>query len=559
MHFFAEHWRSVGGYFSDCFISDLRAGFITAIVALPLAIAFAVASGVTPIMGLYTAIIAGILASLFGGSKYSITGPTGAMTVVILSTLNRYGLEGLLLAGFLAGVIQMMFGLIKLGKLIKFIPLPIVSGFTAGIGVIIFVGQIPNALGLNIGAREHIWDTLAEIVKNIGLVNPYTFSITLGTVLILLFLPRFFSKIKYLRSVPPSLIALIFFTAVVAALSIDVPEIGEVPTGLPSFSIMKFDFSLMKAVLPSALTIAVLGIIESLLCAVVCDGMTATRHDSDRELMAQGLCNMVLPFFSGIPATAAIARSAVNIREGAKTRFSGVIHALFLLLIVLFLGSVVRHIPKAFLAGVLMTAGYRMVNVEEISTIRRISRTESTVLFITLALTVLTDLVFAVQVGMILAICLIFIKLSNIVNISSMEEYDANAGINQKIYSDPLLKDKVSVYTIHGPLFFGAMNIFDRKVSEHIDTKKPIIILRMKHVPFIDSTAITRLNAFIKSRHRQGYMVLISSLMPEVKERLERDEEFTSLIKEEHIFPRTSDAIEYIKKELEQKNNFSIH
>jgi SulP family sulfate permease len=455
-----------------------------------------------------------------------------------------------MLAGFLAGAIQMTFGLIKMGKIIKYIPLPIVSGFTAGIGVIIFIGQIPNALGLKIGAKEHIWETLGEVLQDAGGINQYAILTAAGTFLTLLYLPKLLAKTRFLKSIPPSMIALLLFTLLATAGGMNVPQIGDIPTELPAFNFIKFDLELLKAVLPAALTIALLGVIESLLCAVVCDGMTSTRHDSDRELMAQGLCNMTLPFFNGIPATGAIARSAVNIREGAKTRFAGVIHALFLLLIILFLGSVVKYIPNAFLAGVLMAASYRMVNFEEMATIRKISRAESTVLFITVGLTVFTDLVFAVQAGMILAVCLIFIKLSNIVSISPMEEYDANAGINQKIYSDPQLKDKVSVYTVHGPLFFGAMNIFDRKVSEHIDVKKPIIILRMKHVPFIDSTAITRLNSFIKSRHRQNCLVLISSLMPEVLERLHRDEEFMALVHEDHIFPRTNDAIEYIKREL---------
>jgi SulP family sulfate permease len=544
--------QGVSEYFRDCFLSDLRAGFITAIVALPLAIAFAVASGVAPIMGLYTAIIAGTLASLFGGSKYSITGPTGAMTVVVLSTLNKWGLEGLMLAGFLAGAMQLTFGAIKMGKLIKFIPLPIVSGFTAGIGIIIFIGQIPNALGLILPAKEHIWETLAAVIGTANSVNPYAVLVTIGTVAVLMFFPKIFSKTLHIKSVPPSIVALVFFTTAIYFSGAVVPEIGEIPSGLPTVSLIKFDIELLTAVLPAALTIALLGIIESLLCAVVCDGMTNTRHDSDKELVAQGLCNIVIPFFGGIPATGAIARSAVNIREGAKTRYAGVIHALFLLLIVLFLAPLVRYIPSAFLAGILMSVAYRMVNLEEILTIRKISRAESTVLFITMGLTIFTDLVFAVQAGMILAVCLIFIKFSNMVDISPMADYDANAGINKRIYSDPRLKNRVSVYTLQGPLFFGAMSIFDRKVSEHIDTKMPMVILRMKHVPFIDSTAITRLNSFISSRHRQGCVVLISGLLPEVADSLKKDHEFCSIMPDEHLFERTNDAIEHIKKELDK-------
>jgi SulP family sulfate permease len=539
-------------YFKNCFTFDLRAGFITAVVALPLAIAFAIASGVSPIMGLYTAVIAGFLGSLFGGSVYSITGPTGAMTVVVLSTLNKFGLEGLMLAGFLAGVFQFSLGAIKLGKLIKFIPVPIVSGFTAGIGIIIFIGQIPSALGLSLGAKEHVWETIFAVIEGLGSINHYAVLIALGTYLILRFGPKIFSRIRSLKSVPPSIIALLLFTSIVYFNNTPVPQIGEIPPGLPSFSLIKFDFILLQNILPAALTIALLGVIESLLCAVVCDGMTNTRHDSDRELLAQGICNITLPFFGGIPATGAIARSAVNIREGAKTRFAGVIHALFILLIILFLAPEARYIPSAFLAGVLMTVSIRMINLQEIKTILKISRAETTVLFITLGLTVLTDLVFAVQAGMILAVGLIFIKLSKLVDISGMEEYDEHAGINERIYSDPLLRDKVAVYTLHGPLFFGAMNLFDQKVSEHIDNKKQILILRMKHVPLIDSTAITRLNTFIHSRHQQGYTIYITGLNSEVKRRLHNDEEFIYLMKQHHIFHHTNEALDHIKKELQK-------
>ena len=543
----------VADYFRNCFVFDLKAGFITSVVALPLAIAFAVASGVSPIMGLYTAVIAGFLGSLFGGSVYSITGPTGAMTVVVLSTLNKFGLEGLLLAGFLAGAFQIGLGVIKLGKLIKFIPVPLVSGFTAGIGIIIFAGQVPNALGLKIPAQEHIWNTFIEVIKQGSYINVYAIAIALGTFIMLRYGPKFFSRIRFLKSVPPSVIALLFFTGLVYFASLPVPQIGDLPAGLPSFSLLKFNLELVQNILPAAMTIALLGVIESLLCAVVCDGMTNTRHDSDKELIAQGICNVTLPFFGGIPATGAVARSAVNIREGAKTRYAGVIHALFILIIILFVAPEAKYIPSAFLAGVLMNVSIRMINVQEMKTIRKISRAETTVLIITLGLTVLTDLVFAVQVGMILAIGLIFIKLSKLVDISRMEEYDQHAGINERIYSDPLLKDRVAVYTLHGPLFFGAMNLFDQKVSEHIDNKRQILILRMKHVPLIDSTAITRLNTFIHSRTTQGYTIYITGVNAEVKRRLVNDEEFQVLMKQHHIFHHTNEALDHIRTELEKE------
>ncbi len=310
----------------------------------------------------------------------------------------------------------------------------------------------------------------------------------------------------------------------------------------------------MRAVLPAAFTIALLGAIEALLCAVVCDSMTGTKHHSDKELVAQGVVNTILPFFGGIPATAAIARSAVNIREGAKTRVAGIIHGLFILLTLLMFAPVAQYIPKAFLAGVLMFVSFRMINIHEFRTIMHISRSETLVLFLTFALTVLTDLVFAVQVGMAFAVFLVFIKLTNIINISTQEDYYPSGRINLLIDSYPYLKEKVAVYTIHGPFFFGAMNVFDRKITEHIDLKKQILIIRMKHVDFIDSTAIVRLNDILKERKKHGSEVFLSGLRPDVKTRLMNNEEFKELITKDHIFERTTHIFEYIKKRQEKNN-----
>ena len=327
-------------YFSNAFVFGLKAGIITAVVALPLAIAFAIASGVPAVMGLYAAIVAGILGSSFGGSKFSITGPTGAMTVIILSIVSKFGISGLLFAGFLAGLIQIAFGVLKIGKIVKFIPLPIVSGFTAGIGVIIFIGQVPNALGLVLPPQETAFLTLLEVVTHIWQANFLALGITFGTVFLLKFFANLTDRLKFFKSVPASLVALVLFTALTYFFSLSIPQVGDIPNYIPSFVIPSFDFGKVKDLLPSAFTIALLGSIEGLLCAVVCDGMTNSRHNSDKELVGQGVANVVLPFFGAIPSTAAIARSAVNIREGAKTRFAGVIHALVLILILLFFAPV---------------------------------------------------------------------------------------------------------------------------------------------------------------------------------------------------------------------------
>ncbi len=533
-------------YFKKDFLPDLKAGFITSIVALPLAIAFAVASGVSPVTGLYTAVIAGILGSIFGGSIFSITGPTGAMSILVLTTVSRYGPEGLMLTGLLAGLLQLSFGILGLGRFVKYIPLPVISGFTGGVGLLIFLGQVPNLLGLTVGAHEHVVDTVIEALAGISGTDLLSVAVGLSTYLALRFLPGILERFRI--GVPASLIPLVAFTAL--AFFLPMPVVGEIPTGFPALRLPVFTLQLLKDVFPSALTIALLGSIEALLCAVVCDAMTSTKHSSDRELLSQGIANVVVPFFGGIPATAAIARSAVNIREGARTRFAGVIHALFILSFILVLGPAVSFVPKAFLAGMLMFVSLRMINVGEIRTIMRISKAETFVLVITFLLTVVTDLVVAVQTGMILAVSLFFIRFVSMFSISSMEDYDQDKGLNAVINADPWLKSNVSVYTIHGPFFFGAMSVFEKKVSEHMSVTRPIIILMMYNTPFIDASGVTRLKDFIKERRKKKGHVFMVGLTPKAKEKLFSDEEFYELMGKDKVFKTSKDAIEHIKKEI---------
>ncbi|TQD28447.1 SulP family inorganic anion transporter [Methanolobus vulcani] len=545
----------VSNYLKESFTSDLKAGFITAVVALPLAIAFAIASGVEPQMGLYTAVIAGMLVAASGGSRYSISGPTGAMTVIILSTLHSFGLEGLLLAGFLAGAFQILFGILKLGKVVKYIPLPVISGFTSGIGAIILIGQIPNALGLIIPSKEHVWETLYAIISSANLISSTAITICVATILLLLFLPGLMARIKYINSLPPSIIALILSVLIVYYFGFEIPLVGSIPAGLPQIQMLNFNFELLMNVLPAALTIALLGAIEALLCAVVCDGMTNSKHDSNKELIGQGIANMALPFFSGIPCTAAIARSAVNIREGAKTQMAGIIHALILLMILVFLGPVAAFIPKAYLAGVLILVSLRMININEFKTTMSISKMDTAVLIVTFLLTVLTDLVFAVQMGMFLSIILLFIRLTNVIDIHTMESYDRTKGINATIFADPYLEKNVSVYTINGPFFFGAMNVFESKINEHMTISKPHIILRMRYVPFIDTTGIERLKSFIKASRKQHQRVYLTSVQPEVMKRIESDEELTELMQKQHVHicDSSQDALTFLKKKYGNK------
>lgn len=555
-----QYQEQLKAYFKQNFVYDLKAGFITAVVALPLALAFAIASGVPPVMGLYTAIVAGILGSLFGGSIFSVTGPTGAMVVLILSTVTKFGIEGLLIAGFLAGLFQIGFGLLRVGKVVKYLPMPLISGFTAGIGAIIFIGQIGNALGLKLAPQEYVWQTISQIVINLSSTQLAAVAITLGTVLILVFLPKFLAKKKYTKNIPASIVALILFTVLAVFLALKIPLVGTIPTGLPTVKVPAFSWELVRTVLPSAFTIALLGAIESLLCAVVCDGMTSTKHNSNRELLSQGVVNVIMPFFGGMASTAAVARSAVNIREGAKTRYAGVMHGLFLLSVLLFLGPLAELIPRAFLAGILMVVAVKMMNVHEFKTVFRLSWLDTAVLLVTFGLTVLTDLVLAVQVGMLLAILLLFINLTRIIEVNHMEDYSKDTKINTIVNNNPLLKERVSVYTINGPFFFGAMNVFDHKIEEHLEIKKPIIILRMKYVPFIDSSGVVRLIEFIRKREKHNSIVILTSVDEKVKKVLHKDHEFQALMKGEHkkqllMFENTLLALEYIERELLKEKN----
>ncbi len=542
----------ISRYCKESLSADLKAGFITSIVALPLAIAFAIASGVPPVMGLYTAIIAGLLGSVLGGSRFSITGPTGAMTVIILATVSKYGFEGLVLAGLLAGVFQLAFGLFRLGRLVQYIPLPVVSGFTSGIGILILLGQVNNGLGMSVQAHEFIGTTLREIANNIGATQIAAVGIALGTVAMLYLLPKIFVRNKYLASIPASLVPLVLSVAATYFLRLAIPQVGDIPSGLPSFNLPSIDLHLIRQVAPSAFTIALLGSIEALLCAVVCDGMTGTKHDGDKELRGQGIANIVLPFLGGIPCTAAIARSAVNIREGARTRVAGVIHAIFILLYMVLLGPIVRYVPKAFLAGVLIFVSAKMINIDELKTVMRISRAETAVLVATALLTVLTDLVFAVEVGMVLAIFLVFYRFSKSVEIRARTDYDNTSEINAMLAADPLLHDNVSVYTIYGPVFFGAMNVFEKKINEHMQIMLPIMILRMTAVPFIDSTGTERLNSLLHDRKKQHSTVLLV-LRNNVKQALLKDKEFQELMPKEHMFVDTEKAITYAKQLLQSK------
>ena len=528
------------GITKEQIITDIFAGIIVGIVALPLAIAFAVASGVSPERGLITAVVAGFIISLLGGSRVQIGGPTGAFIVILYGIVNQYGIDGLLVSTMMAGVFLVLFGVLRLGSLLKYFPHPLIIGFTSGISLVIFSTQIKNALGLDIDKLPS--DFLSKIntyIKHLDSINPYAFGITVFTILIVLFSKHFFKKI------PGSFIAIVLLTFVVQFFQLPVTTIetffGTI-SGSITFSIPNFEFSNIVTYIKPALVIALLGSIESLLSAVVADGMIGGNHRSNTELIAQGIANIVTPFFGGIPATGAIARTATNIKNGAKTPISGMVHSLTLLLIMLFFIDYAKLIPMATLAGILIVVSYNMSEWRSFVSIIKSSPFDSIVLVSVFLLTVLVDLTVAIEVGVVLS-SLLFMKRMSDINTDILKES------NDEVIDDySNLPETVAVYEIGGPLFFASAKQYAQTIKEIGETSK-ILILRMRHVPFIDSTALHNLKDTISVLQNSGVKIVISGIANNVYKDLEKFG-IVDMIGKKNIFKKFPDAIEYIKKEL---------
>jgi sulfate permease, SulP family len=514
------HWRG-----------DLTGGLTAAVVALPLALAFAVASGFEPKAGLYTAIVAGIVAAVFGGSPVQITGPTGAMAVVLIGIVTKYGIENVWIAGVMAGIIQVALGVAKLGRLVKFIPYPVTAGFTNGIAVIIFCGQLNNFFGLQLPRSEHflpgIWQTFTHW-EGLNLE-----AVGLATVVILTKL--FWTRIT--TAIPGSLVGLVLATAIASFFHLDVPTIGSIPQSLPMPQGIPHanDFRVIRELINPALALAALGSIESLLSAVVADGMTVSeKHNSDRELIGQGLANIVVPFFGGIPATGAIARTAVNVRSGGKTRLSGVIHGVALAIIVLTLAPLAAQVPLAALAGILMVTSVRMIEWEAIGLLMRATYSDFGVMMLTWMVTILFDLVLAVEVRLIAAGAL-FIKRMSDLNLARIPETEAfPPGV-------PLeLSKQIAVYRVDGPVFFGAAERFVTFLRDEPEVK--YLILRMRFVPNMDTTGIVALEDIYRDLKRHDCRLLLTGLQPEVQNLLERTG-LLDKIGKENCFETTDAAV----------------
>ena len=542
---------TLAGYTREQFFADLVAGVIVGIVALPLAIAFAIASGVGPERGLFTAIVAGFIISALGGSRVQIGGPTGAFVVIVYAIVQRHGVDGLAMATLMAGVILVAFGMVRLGGAIKFIPYPVTIGFTSGIALIIFSNEVKDFLGLRMGPvpAEFVLKWRA-LVAHLGAVNGWAIAVAALTLALILGWPR------VNRRIPSPFVALILATAAVQLFHLPVETIGSrfgvINASLPAPALPAISFHQIPALTGAAFTIALLGAIESLLSAVVADGMIGGRHRSNMELVAQGVANIASPLFGGIPATGAIARTATNVKNGGRTPVAGMVHAVTLLLITVFFGRWAGLIPMAALAAILVVVAYSMSEWRTFLAEFRAPKSDVAVLLTTFLLTVLWDLTVAIEVGMVLAAFLFMRRMAEVTNVSVLThefqdpkddfEHDPNAVRRRVVPSG------VEVYEITGPFFFGAAETFKERLGR-IAVRPKVLILRMRHVPAIDSTGLHALRDLVRRSRRDGTLVLLSDVHAQPVVALERSGLYDEL-GEENVHGNIDDALNRARAHL---------
>lgn len=500
-------------YNKKTFLADLFAGLTVGVVALPLAMAFAIACGMDPAKGLVTAIVAGFLISLFGGSRFQIGGPTGAFVVIIMGIVANYGVDGLLVCTLMAGFFLVIMGVCRMGALIRFIPFPVTTGFTSGIAVVIFTTQIKDMLGLTIPGSMPggFIETWARLLQYVHTVNWAALALCVGTVAVILICKRVSPRL------PAMLVAMLVMTGVSILCALPVETIGDrfpnLPNSLPMPSLPAMDWTSLRGLVMPAFTIALLAAIESLLSASVADGMTSTRHKPNAELVAQGIGNIGSALFMGIPATGAIARTATNVKAGAKTPVSGMIHALVLLAILMAFSQYAKMIPFAVLAGILSIVCYNMSEMHVFARLARGPRSDAAVLIITFALTVLVDLVVAVEVGVVLAALLFIGRMAQISNVCPITGHmtfgaddpeDDSRAIEKKV-----VPDRVEVFDIQGPFFFGAVDHFKEQVLESLDHDIRVVVLRMRLVPALDATGLHVLGDFFRQCREKGIVLLL--------------------------------------------------
>ena len=530
-------FSTLKGYSKEKLLQDLIAGMIVAVVAIPLAIAFGISSGVGPTEGLVTAIIAGFIISALGGSKVQIGGPTGAFIVIIYGIIQQHGLTGLLIATIMAGILLILMGLFKLGNVIKFVPYPVIIGFTAGIAVTIFSTQMNDLFGMGIQDAPadfiHKWICYFQHWRDI---NWWAFAIGVASLLIIIF------STKISKKIPGSLVAIVLMTLTVWLLRefggvTSITTIGDLytlPSGMPAPKLPELNLAegqtlirLVQDLFPSAFTIAMLGAIESLLSAMVADGVIGDKHNSNTELIAQGVANVVTPFFGGIPATGAIARTMANINNGGRTPVAGIVHALMLLLVLLCFGPLVGMIPMACLAGVLIIVSYNMSGWREVVALSKAPKSDFIVMLVTFVLTVIFDLTIAIEIGLLLAVIL-FLKRTNETTVirSFSDEIDPTLSNDIRLHGNDLEKLHIppftEVYEIDGPYFFGIANKFD-EISQRMGTDgQKVRILRMRKVSFMDSTGIHNLEQLFLRSQRCGMMLVLSGVNENVYKTLDK-------------------------------------
>lgn len=588
VHYHPRFFHCLRGYNSQKFGQDLLAGLIVGIVALPLAIAFGIASGVTPEKGIITAIVAGFIISLLGGTKVQIGGPTGAFIVIIYGIVTNpaYGESGLIVATLMAGVLLLLMGAFKLGTVIKFIPYPIIIGFTAGIAVTIFTTQMGDVFGLKqavidpVTGQAVIDQATGEVLmaplktpgdfigkwicyfENAQTFNLWNFAMAILSIIIIIFSPKMLRKIPGLNKIPGSLYAIIVVTVIVLVMKnqfgiTGIDTIGDrfqIQAQLPKMQVPSITWEMIQQLAPIAFTIAILGAIESLLSAAVADGVISDRHHSNTELVAQGVANIVSPLFGGIPATGAIARTMTNINNGGRTPVAGIVHAIVLLFILLFLMPLANYIPMACLAGVLVIVSYNMSGWRTFRALMKDPKGDVSVLIVTFLLTIIFDLTVAIEFGIVMSCLILFKRMAATSHVHAFhgDAIHANDDSDIENKEDIIVPTGVQIYEIDGPFFFGIANKFE-ELSAAFDHEKPIVrIIRMRHVPFIDATGIHNLEIFVQKSLDQQIPIILSGVCPEVKAVLERVRLFDT-IGRENIFGHINNALKRSKEFIEAK------
>lgn len=530
----------VAQYSRKDFFADAIAGVTVGLVALPLAMAFGIASGVTPQAGLYTAIIGGAIVALLGGSKVQIAGPTGAFVVIVAGIVAKHGTSGLAVVTVMAGAILLFLGLSGLGNAIKFIPRPIVIGFTNGIALLIASTQIKDFFGLTFrGSPSEFFARISTIAAHIGTLDWPATAVAVGTIALIILIPKVFPRI------PGAIAALIISTLVSSMLHLPVETIGTrfggIPAGLPHFGLPAFHPDLILPLLPSAFTVAMLGAIESLLSAVVADSLTGDHHNSNAELVAQGAANAIVPLFGGMPVTGAIARTGTNVRCGARTPVAGLIHAVTLLVIVLVFAPLAKAIPLATLAAVLMVVAYNIGEWREIKPILRLDKTDKAVWFVTFALTVMADLTIAVEVGMGLAALLYIYRVSQTTSVSVITAEDMEES-RAHVLEDKSVPSYVSIVRIHGPFLFGTtQKLLDE--TRNVHEFGPIVILRLRDATAIDATGLHAIESLHDRLHASGRVLLICGARHQPRRLLQRSD-VVRRIGSENILPNVEAALQ---------------